>query len=420
MVELFSSGGLLHYSLQLARALAEEAGPEVSVSLLTGRHAEAEAPAGVRLLPQLATWNPHRTPRYLPRRMVRAGRGLRYVWVWMQVLAVVRREQPALILLGDLEHRCDGWFVRRLHRWCRRQRPAAVLADIWHNVEVFERCRGGRVARKPNWRIGAAQALDTVFVHGAAMQAQFEKLVRRDACAIAHGNQAWLAEQAGPDPGLDQRLGLTTQLPLALLFGSLSTYKGVEVLLEAMAALPAATRPLLLIAGPATAVAPLGRWRDFVRQQNLEAWVRWDTRYIPLAEVGWYFRRADWVVLPYRAVAQSGVAHAALTFGRPLLVTAVGGLPELIDGNGILVPPGDPAALAQAMRRMAAAPVLREQWGRRSLELAYTRHAWGPIARTVLAAAAPQLLPSATTMAVEATAVPAQPQERGDAHGRYL
>lgn len=428
MVELFSSGGLMHYSLQLARALAQEAGPGVRISLLTGRHAEAEAPAGVRLLPQLTTWDPHRTPRYLPRRLVRAVRGLRYVWAWMQVLAAVWHEQPALILLGDLEHRCDGWFVRRLHRWCRRQQPAAVLADIWHNVEVFERCRSRPVARKPNWRMGAARALDTVFVHGPALQVQFRTLVQRDACAIAHGNQAWLAEQAGPDPGLDRRLGLPPQLPLALLFGSLSPYKGVDVLLEAMAALPAAARPLLLIAGPAIAVSPLARWHDFVRQQGLEAWVRWDTRYIPLPEVAWYFRRADWVVLPYRAIAQSGVAHAALTFGRPLLVTAVGGLPELIDGNGILVPPGDAAALAQAMRRMGALPQLREQWGRRSLELAHTRHAWGPIARSVLAAAAPQLLPPPPPAgAAEGPGggainrcIPMQKRARGDAHGPQL
>ncbi|TAN24572.1 MAG: glycosyltransferase [Acidobacteria bacterium] len=430
LVEFFSRGGVMHYSLQLARALAGEAAPDVSITLLTARHAEAAAPVGVRLLPWLATWNPHRAPRYLPRRLVRAARGLRYVWVWMQVLAAVRREQPAFILMTDLEHRCDGWFARKLRRWCRRQQPPVPLADIWHNVEAFERHQKGKLQRQLHWRIRLAQVFDTVFVHGTTLQAQFTELTGRGACAIPHGNLAWMAEQAGPDPGLNQRLRLAPQQPLALLFGSLSAYKGVEVLLAAMAALTAASRPLLLIAGMPTAVSQLQRWHDYVRQQGLEPWVRWDTRYIPLPEVAWYFRRADWVVLPYRAIAQSGVAHAALTFGRPLLVTAVGGLPELIDGNGILVPANDPAALAQAMERMAAAPQLREQWGRRSLELAYSRHAWGPIAHTVLAAAAPQLLPHPPTIPVETRNDPAgaavhscasTPERvRGDAHGLYL
>ena len=62
---------------------------------------------------------------------------------------------------------------------------------------------------------------------------------------------------------------------------------------------------------------------------------------------------ADFVVLPYRDATQSGVIAAALGNGRPVIASRVGGIPENIrDGEeGLLVMPGDPAALAAAIER---------------------------------------------------------------------
>ncbi|MGH9466415.1 MAG: glycosyltransferase [Terriglobales bacterium] len=416
IVEFFSRGGLIHYTLQLARAMAAET-DAAEIVMLTAKRPEAPAPAGVHYLNRLSTWNPHRQPRWLPRRLVRVARGLIYVWVWMQVLRAVRQQHPRLVLLRDLEHRCDGWFVRRLHRWCRRQQPPVVLADVWDNVEPFERYRGRRVLRRLHWRLGLAAAFDAVFVHGAALSAQFADLTGRRACTIPHGNQDWIAEQAGPDPRLDECLHLPPGPPLAMLFGALSTYKGVEILLAAMAALEPAQRPLLLIAGMPTAVSQVGPWQRMAREHNLEPWLRWDLRYVPTPDIAWYFRRADWVVLPYRRASQSGVGHLALTFGKPLLVTATGGLPELIEGNGIVVPPEDAFALAHAMARLARSPELRRRWGQRSAELARSHHAWGPIARTVLRATVPDLL-SPAAIATKAVSAPASEKARGGIRAR--
>jgi len=379
-VEFFSRGGLLHYSWQLAQALAAEA-PQAEVVLLTGRRPECPgAPAGVRLLPRLWTWNPHHRPRGLPRRLVRAWRGGRYLLAWAQVLRTVRREAPDVILLGDLEHRCDAWFVRRLRRTGGR------LADVWHNVEAFDRTRPGRLLRHPAWRPRLARQFDTVFVHGATLAAQFERLTGVRPRAIAHGNQNWLVEQAGPDPALDRRLQLPPGRPLALLFGALSPYKGVEVLLRALAAIPERQRPLALIAGLPTAAVRLEAWREQARRLGIEPWVRWDARYIPTPEIAWYFRRADWVVLPYVAASQSGVAHLALTLGKPLIVSSAGGLPELIAGNGMVVEAGAVAPLAAALARLATDTALRRRQGKRSAELAASRHDWRSVARSLLAA----------------------------------
>ncbi|HET9785027.1 MAG TPA: glycosyltransferase, partial [Terriglobales bacterium] len=344
--------------------------------------------------PWLRTWNPHARPRRLPRRLLRAGRGVCYGLAWVQVAAAVHRLRPELVLLGDLEHRLDLWGVRWLRRRLRRQRPPGRLADIWHNLEPFGRQPGEGVLRPARWRRPMARQFDTVFVHGLRLAQEFAVQTGRAAYPIPHGNQDWLAELAGPDPRLSERLRLPPDRPLGLMFGALSPYKGVEVLLAALALSAPARRPQMLIAGLPSAGVDSNAWRQEAARCGLEAWLHWDLRYVPTGEIAWYFRRADFVVLPYRAAAQSGVAHVALSFGRPLLVTAVGGLPELIDGNGLVVAPDDAVGLARALEQMGGDADERRRWGQRARQLAEVRHGWPAIARQVLAAAAPQLLPA--------------------------
>ena len=129
LIEFFSRGGGVHYSWQLAQALARQA-PQRQVMLLTGRNPEPGFAAGAaatfaggvpRLLAELWTWLPHAGSRWAPRRLRRGWRALRYLAAWCQILRVARREHPAVILLNDLEHACDGWFVRRLRRWAGRR-----------------------------------------------------------------------------------------------------------------------------------------------------------------------------------------------------------------------------------------------------------------------------------------------------------
>ena len=75
-------------------------------------------------------------------------------------------------------------------------------------------------------------------------------------------------------------------------------------------------------------------------------------------------RRADLVVLPYRNIEQSGVLYTALAFGRPLVLSSVGGFPEIAEqGAARLVPPEDPEALAEALRELLADPAAREALG---------------------------------------------------------
>ena len=90
--------------------------------------------------------------------------------------------------------------------------------------------------------------------------------------------------------------------------------------------------------------------------------VRFVTRFIEDAEIPAIFRRADLVVLPYRDAEHSGVLYTGLAFGKPLVLSAVGGFPEVAaTGAARLVPPEDPAALAAALTELIADPAARER-----------------------------------------------------------
>jgi 2-deoxystreptamine N-acetyl-D-glucosaminyltransferase/2-deoxystreptamine glucosyltransferase len=103
--------------------------------------------------------------------------------------------------------------------------------------------------------------------------------------------------------------------------------------------------------------------------------------YVPFEEVSRYVAAADVMVLPYRAVSQSGVLYLALAMGLPVVATRVGALAEVLeDGeNALIVPPDSAAALAEALIRLLADPDLRArlaEGGRRLAE----QHSWPAIA----------------------------------------
>ena len=140
-------------------------------------------------------------------------------------------------------------------------------------------------------------------------------------------------------------LGIDGAARVALFFGHIRPFKGLDIALRAWRELNSDV--LLVVAGEAW-------WEKKAEYEQLAIAVgknvRFDFRFIPDSEIATFFAAADVVLAPYRIEAQSGVALTAFHFARPVIATAVGGLPEIIDGrNGILVPPEDPSALARAV-----------------------------------------------------------------------
>ncbi len=145
------------------------------------------------------------------------------------------------------------------------------------------------------------------------------------------------------------RLGYFDTDSLILFFGFIRRYKGLDLLLEALAAPRLKERNVkLLVAGEF--YEDEKPYREMVRRLGLSDQVRFDSEFIPQEKIKDYFCAADIVVQPYRSATQSGITQIAYHFGRPMLVTRVGGLAEIVDHDksGYVVP-ADPTSIATAL-----------------------------------------------------------------------
>ena len=150
------------------------------------------------------------------------------------------------------------------------------------------------------------------------------------------------------------KLGLAADAEVAVFFGYVRRYKGLDTLLEAWAAVRR-ERPAVLIVAGDFYERPEPYRRLAAAAGGPEA-VRMIEGYRSDDEVEALFRAADVAVLPYRSATQSGVTHVAYALGVPVITTDVGGLAETVSPGitGLIVPPEDPAALAAAIVRFFA------------------------------------------------------------------
>lgn len=142
------------------------------------------------------------------------------------------------------------------------------------------------------------------------------------------------------------QLGLPETAPVVLFFGLIRPYKGLDLLLEALAG---AAGVHALVAGEC--YENWAVYQQIIDAQGLGDRVHSHLEFIPNEQVRLYFSAADLVVQPYRTATQSGISQIAYHFDKPMIVTRVGGLPEIVtEGvSGYVVAP-EPGAIAGAMR----------------------------------------------------------------------
>jgi glycosyltransferase involved in cell wall biosynthesis len=198
-------------------------------------------------------------------------------------------------------------------------------------------------ARTRMTRTALRRRADLTFVHSRGMA---EELVARGDArgaveVVPHG---FSAVPAAPLP----------ERPSLLFFGRISHYKGLDTLLDALS-IVWERRPEMTLTvageGPLPEHPALADPRVDLRHEH-----------VPEAAVAGLFNAASIVALPYRQASQSGVGSEAKRFGRTVVVTDVGGLPELVGPeSGRLVPPEDPPALAAAILEIVETPGLLER-----------------------------------------------------------
>jgi glycosyltransferase involved in cell wall biosynthesis len=345
-----------HYDHALASALGRKG---AAVELLTGRPLHGSPPFGTayrtaQLFGGGAGGLVGRTGKLarLPLEMARVGRHARNAQVvhyqWLGLEEATSRLLPA-------------------------KRPRVFTA---HDV----------VPREPRrWQVAAfrriALAMDAVVVHSAhgAERLRGELGVPAERIrVIPAGAFDHLTRLRYEHPLADELKDV--DVPVILFFGYLSPYKGVDVLLKAFTQVQGAE---LWVAGvPRVDLAELRALAD-----RAPGRVRFFPRFMEDAELPALFRRADVVVLPYREIDQSGVLGIALAFGRPLVVTRVGGLPELADRHdaAVAVPPEDPEALAEALARVVGDPAERDRLAAAAARVGKSEYSWDNVARLHLA-----------------------------------
>ena len=147
-----------------------------------------------------------------------------------------------------------------------------------------------------------------------------------------------------------ERLSLSADFNYLLFFGFIRDYKGLDLLLQAMSDQRISEVPIkLLVVGEFYGNEE--KYKKMEQELNLKN-VIWVSDYVPDSSVGSYFCASDLIVQPYRSATQSGVAQIAYHFEKPMVVTNVGGLPEIVpDGKvGYVVNP-DPKEIADAILR---------------------------------------------------------------------
>lgn len=390
VVEFAGRGGLIQYAFQLCRALAE-AGAEVT--LITSRDYELGAlPHPFRLDTRLRLWDPKPAqPAPRPSRWRRVGRALRHYREWARLVLHLARTRPDVVQLGDLRFPTEIVPVLALRA------AGLTVADVCHNVDPFTGGRRGGMPRRSRlWTL----AFGAIYRCCAVVFAHFESgrraLIARHGlredrvAAIPHGDESLFGELREPGYGPAQvraELGCGPADPIVLLLGTLTAYKGIDLLLRAFAAVHTAVPAArLALAGFPAPDFDLGAARALVADLGLDEVVRIVPRYVESPHVVAWLEAAAVGAFPYHAVSQSGAVLLAQTFGLPVVATRVGAMEdEVEDGRtGLLVPPGDERALAAALVRLLREPDTAREMGRRAAASVRGRFAWPLVARAIL------------------------------------
>jgi glycosyltransferase involved in cell wall biosynthesis len=319
-----------------------------------------------------AIWSPARSGpvKYRDLPLDGAGRYPRFAGRWRDLAALADGD-----VLYASKPRLTSYGVALA---ARRRRPRPLLLDV-DDWEVGFFRRGGA------WGT-AGRALNLANPTGLPWTWLMERRVgRADALTVAsrflerrfggtliphvRDTEAW-------DPARFDRAAARARLGVAdervvMFLGTPRGHKGVDDLVEAVGAAGKNTR--LVLVGADTRGEAARRWAA-------QPWVR-VLGEIPFDDVPRYLVAADVVAVPQRATTDTlGQVPAkifdAMALARPIVSTAVSMIPEILEGCGILVPPGDPVALAVSLRRLLDDPGTAAELGRRARERCHARYSY--------------------------------------------
>lgn len=344
------------YDHALCAALAR-AGADVT--LITSRFDYGVVPRPVGYTVEQTFYG--RTPKAFSGRARQAARLIEHV---PDMALYARRARAA-----DVIH--FQWLsVQQLdRRLLPRGRPLVLTA---HDVLPREPTRGQRSAQRALY-----EQMDAVVVHSEAGRARLTGELGIDperVVVIPHGAFVHLRDQPDALP-LPPELA-AVEGPVVLMFGLMRPYKGIDVALRAWNG----------IAGAELWVVGMPRMDTRELRRSAPAGVRFVERFVDDRELPALFARADVAVLPYLEADQSGVLAIALAFGTPLILSDVGGFPEVAaTGAARVVPAGDARALHAMLVDVLGDEAARAALSAAGIRAAADHYDWDTIAAAHLA-----------------------------------
>ena len=176
-----------------------------------------------------------------------------------------------------------------------------------------------------------------------------------------------------------KKLGLNNQDKIILSFGNIRGYKGTDILIKAFAEVKKEFPAVRLVIAGKNWI----EWQPFqglIEKHHLQDRVTANLNFISTPEVKYYFTASDLVALPYlKFEAQSGPGRIALAFGKAMIVTNVGGLPDLVKDKSVVVEPNNLEELTQVIIKILKDDNFRKKLENDSKELAQ-KYSWDKIA----------------------------------------
>ncbi len=319
------------YTVQLANALAAI---NIDLTLIHPEQLTSQMKGLLDPRIKVITFNKYRIRN--PRNLSAMGK----------LMNIIRKIEPDVLHVQETN---DPWYDLTL---LLNKMPALVttIHDVFRHPGDKDNVIGSEYTRQiAFWRsqqlIVHANLLKDALVEEFAVPKQ-------RVCILPHGELGSLYQRLAKNNN-------TVREPYTLLFyGRIWAYKGLNYLIEAMPSIIERFPEVkLIIAGKGDNLKQY--FPDGCDEKHYEL----INRYIPSEDVASLFQRSTAVILPYIEASQSGVASLAYAMGTPVIASEIGGLAEMIysEQDGLLVPPRDASALADAIIRLLGDSNLQHQ-----------------------------------------------------------
>lgn len=284
----------------------------------------------------------HRFFEYLPDKPFLILKGLNHIVSMFRLIGELRRQDPDIIhIQWSPLPVIDRLLIRRL-------RKVAPIVFTVHDSAPFNESPASRVQQLGSTEI--MKHFDRLIVHTDKARQRVESygVPPERISRIAHGI-------------LDAKLpSATASVPLTtpdviifLLFGYIKPYKGLDILLDAFASLPAPLRKRSRVRIVGKPHMDMSGILNQIEELAIGDRVDLTLDFIEDDEIGPLFASSDVVVFPYREIDASGVLMLALQAGKPIIASEIGLFAELLaEKHGALLAPGDTAGLSRAMSKL--------------------------------------------------------------------